>query len=155
MSASTLNRWWPFDTLAFALAESRLTEKQSIARIRLLNYAWQNKCLVPLDAAVTSRIAKVKPDLWRPIMDEFTHTPDGWLHEGLSEALENAEAVVRQRREAGLASARKRANPSTAVATAVQRAFNYNITEEEGKKPIRGKLSQETSQVIPIGEARK
>jgi len=88
-------------------------------------------------------------------MEEFTHTSSGWVHEELAEARANAERVVEQRRQAGQASARKRNGMATSVPTTVERTLNYNTTVDEGKKPIRKELSQETSVVIPIGEARK
>ncbi len=154
MSGERLDSWWPFDIRAFSLAESALTDRQSLARIRLLNYAWQNRCLVPLDGEVISRICKAPAKVWLGIMREFTHTDDGWRHDGLLSEYGKALNIAQQRREAGRRSGEAR---RTTVERPFERPLNHacdvpvrsvGITlQEEESSTIDRKLP--TLKVVP------
>ena len=120
-----LNQWWPFDSLAFGYADAQLSDRQSIARIRLMNYAWGNGCRIPLDSEVISRIARCPPKVWLGVMGEFTHTPDGWVHEPLMAELQKAANIQKQRVEAGKRSAESRSGRSATVERPLERPLNH------------------------------
>ena len=98
---SRLDLWWPFDRLAFAEADAKLTDLQSLARIRLLNYCWGTGGVIPLDAGQISRITRMSAKNWTPALAEFVETEDGWVHPTLTDEARKAVWISEKRAEAG------------------------------------------------------
>ncbi len=157
---SRIDRWWPFDRLAFADAEARLTDRQSLARIRLLNYAWPNGCLLPLESDAISRIARAPSSVWLAVLGEFTRTDLGWLHEGMLAEAGKAQNLARQRAEAGKRSAEKRAttvqrpfNDRSTVASASRVSVSVPVSSVVSEPSERGSASKEDSREVSVGKS--
>jgi uncharacterized protein YdaU (DUF1376 family) len=102
----------------------------------IMNY-WQRGGPLPEDEIKLCRIAHLSPREWRKVGPEvmkfFTITSNGWEHKRVERELDAFRTKSDHARNAGLASAQRRANGRS---TDVQRTFNHTDTDNKIKTPL-------------------
>lgn len=130
MSKET-STWMPFYVSDYLKDTMHLSTQEHGAYLLLIMHAWTRDGALPSDEARLTRIAGLTPKEWKAsrdvILEFFTLADGAYRHARIDRELGKAEAMVEQRRAAGVASAAARKaqrngnDRSTSVATEPQR----------------------------------
>ena len=154
--------WMPLYVADYLADTRHLSTVEHGAYLLLIMHAWMSNGELPQDEKRLARIAGLSLAEWEEAADEvlqFFYDAGGcWRSERIDKELERAQALIDQRREAGKASAAKRARQrkvnerSTGVATGDERAFNErtNKSQPPPQSQSPSPSEEQTDQINPL-----